>query len=345
LPHYRYGEGFEATQAKINPFKQQALDKLRSLPGVKSATVSNRVPLSADWPMKFGFAVPGYEPTPGEQPGITFVYQVEPGFFRTLGMTLLRGRDLEPSDGADQEPVIVISAQIAGRYFVGRDAVGARLRFFDRTCRIVGVVGDTQNVPLSYGNAPTIYLASAQWPSFRDEAVFVVHTELPVEVMEPVVAKTLKTVDPLLSVQTTSVARMQRGAIFTQNAPAQIAGFFAAAALLLTALGLYGVLAHAVTQRTREIGIRLALGASRPAILRMVLSRGAGLALVGSALGVLGSIPLLQMIKLLIVEKEAARPDVLIFAAGLVLAVVLLACFLPARRAAKVNPMIALRAE
>lgn len=345
LPHYRYGEGFEATQAKINPFKQQALDKLRSLPGVKSATVSNRVPLSADWPMKFGFAIPGYEPTPGEQPGITFVYQVEPGFFRTLGMTLLRGRDLEPSDGADQEPVVVISAQIAGRYFVGRDAVGARLRFFDRTCRIVGVVGETQNVPLSYGNAPTIYLASAQWPSFRDEAVFVVHTELPVEVMEPVVAKTLKTVDPLLSVQTTSVARMQRGAIFTQNAPAQIAGFFAAAALLLTALGLYGVLAHAVAQRTREIGIRLALGASRPAILRMVLSRGAGLALVGSALGVLGSIPLLQMIKLLIVEKEAARPDVLIFAAGLILAVVLLACFLPARRAAKVNPMVALRAE
>jgi predicted permease len=345
LPVYRYGEGFEATQTKINPFKQQALEKLRSLPGVKSATVSNRVPLSADWPMKFGFEIPGYEPTPGEQPGITFVYQVEPGFFRTLGITLLQGRDLRPSDGVDQEPVVVISAQIAGRYSAGRDPVGARLMFFGRACQIVGVVGETQNVPLSYGNAPTIYLASAQWPSFRDEAVFVVHTELPAEVMAPAVAKALATVDPLLSVQTTSVARIQRGAIFTQNAPAQIAGFFAAAALLLTALGLYGVLAHAVAQRTREIGIRLALGASRPAILRMVLSRGAVLALVGSALGVLVSVPLLQMIKPLIVEKEAARPDVLAFAAGLILAVVLLASFLPARRATKVDPIIALRCE
>jgi predicted permease len=345
LPHYRYGEGFEATQAKINPFKQQALAKLRSLPGVKSATVSNRVPLSADWPMKFGFAIPGYVPTPGEQPGITFVYQVAPGFFRTLGMTLLRGRDLEPSDGADQEPVVVVSDQIARKYFAGRDPIGAQLLFFGRACRIVGVVGEIQNVPLSYENAPTIYLASAQWPAFRDEAVFVVHTELSAEVMAPAVAKALATVDPLLSVQTTSVARMQRGAIFTQNAPAQIAGFFAAAALLLTALGLYGVLAHAVAQRTREIGIRLALGASRPAILRMVLSRGTVLALVGSALGILVSVPLLQMIKPLIVEKDAARPDVLAFAAGLILAVVLLASFLPARRATKVNPTEALRAE
>ena len=345
LPHYRYGEGFEATQAKINPFKQQALEKLRRLPGVKSATVSNRVPLSADWPMKFGFGIPGYEPTPGEQPGITFAYQVEPGFFRTLGMTLLHGRDLEASDGASQEPVVIVSEQIARRYFAGREPLGAQLMFFGRACRIVGVVGETQNVPLSYGNASAIYLPSAQWPAFRDEAVFVVHTELPAEVIAPAVTKALETVDPLLSVQTTSVVRMQRDAIFTQTAPAQIAGFFAAAALLLTALGLYGVLAHAVAQRTREIGIRLALGASRPAILRMVLSRGAMLALVGSALGVLGSIPLLQMIKPLIVDKEAASPDVLILAAGLILAVVLLASFLPAHRATKIDPTEALRAE
>ena len=345
LPHYRYGEGFAATQAKINPFKQQALERLRSLPGVRSATVANRVPLSADWPMKFGFEISGYEPTPGELPGVTFAYQVEPGFFRTLGMTLLRGRDLAPADGAGQEPVVIVSEQIARKYFPGREPLGSQLMFFGRSCRIVGVVGEIQNVPLSYGNAPTIYLASAQWPSFRDETVFVVHTELPAEVMASLVEKTLATVDPLLSVQTTTGARLQRGAIFTQRAPAEIAGFFAAAALLLTALGLYGVLAHAVAQRTREIGIRLALGAPRRAILRMVLSRGACLALGGSALGVLVSVPLLQMIKPLIVEKEAARPDVLIFAAGLILAVVLLASFLPARRATKVDPTEALRAE
>jgi predicted permease len=345
LPPYRYGGGQEDTQAKINPFKQRALEKLRSLPGVRNATVSNRVPLSADWPMKFGFEVPGYEPAPGEQPAITFVYQVVPGFFHTLGMTLLRGRDLEPSDGAAQEPVVVISDQIARKYFAQGDPVGAQLVFFGRACRIVGVVGEVQNVPLSYGNAATIYLASAQWPSFRDEAVFVVQTDLPAEVMEAAVVKALQTVDPLLSVQVTNVARMQRGALFTQSAPAQIAGFFATMALLLTALGLYGVLTHTVAQRTREIGIRLALGAPRPAILRMVLFRGAVLALVGSALGVLVSVPLLQTIKALIVEKEAARADVLVLAAGVVLVVVVLAGVLPARRAAKVDPMIALRAE
>ena len=345
LPPYRYGGGPGDTQAKINSFKLQALEKLRALPGVQDATVSNRVPLSADWPMKFGFEVPGYEPAPGEQPAITFVYQTVPGFFRTLGMPLLRGRDLAPADGADQEPVVVVSEQIARKYLPHGDAVGATLQFFGRACRIVGVVGEIQNVPLSYGNAASIYLASAQWPAFHDEAVFVIRTGLPAQVMEAAVVKALQSVDPLLSVQVTSVAQLQRSAVFTQSAPAQIAGFFATVALLLTALGLYGALAHTVAQRTREIGIRLALGAPRPAILRMVLRRGAELALVGAALGVLVSIPLLRTIQSLIVEKEAARADVLLLAVGVVLVVVGLAGFLPARRASKVDPMIALRSE
>jgi predicted permease len=345
LPAYRYGAGFEATQAKINPFRQQALEKLRSLPGVLSATVSSRAPLSADWPMKFGFEIPGFEAAPGEQPAIAFVHQVDPGFFRTLGVPLLRGRDVEPTDGAGMEPVVVISSQIASRYFAGHDAVGGRLVFFGQNCRIVGVVGETQNVPLSYGNAPTLYLASAQWSAFRDEVVFVVHTAPPAAIMEPVVAKALQAVDPLLSVQTTSLARLQRSAIFTQAAPAQIAGFFGTVALLLTALGLYGVLAHAVAQRTREFGIRLALGATRRAILRLVLARGAVLALVGSALGILLSVPLLNVIKPLIVEKAAASPVVPAAAAGLILLVVLLASYLPAHRATRVDPVESLRAE
>jgi predicted permease len=344
LPAYRYGSGFPATVEKINPFKEQALQRIRALPGVVDATVSNRVPLSSDWPAKFGFQVPGYQPAPGESPAYSFAYQVHPGYFQVLGMPLVRGRDLAATDDASAPPIAIISEAIARKYFSDRDPVGARITsVYGRECEIIGVVGETQNVPFSIGNAPTIYFSARQWPAFNDEAVFVVRTALPPDAMTAAVTQALLAVDPLLSVRMTDLARLQRSAVVTQSAPMEIAGSFALVAMVLTAIGLYGVLASVVAQRTRELAIRIALGASRRSIFRMVLLRGGVLALAGTALGVLVTLPMLQWIKPMLKAADATRPGTLLYTGVLILVVTLLASYLPARRAAKVDPLVALR--
>jgi hypothetical protein len=198
-------------------------------------------------------------------------------------------------------------------------------------------------VPLSLGNAPTIYLSAAQWQAFNDEAVFVVHTSLPTDAMATVVTRALMAGDPLLSVRVTDLARLLQSAVLTQSAPMEIAGFFALVAILLTAIGLYGVLASSVAQRTKELGIRIALGAPRGSVLRMVLVRGGALALAGTALGALVALPLLRWIQPLLVTPDATRPGTLLQAAGLIIVVALLASYVPARRAAGVDPMVSLR--
>ncbi len=337
------GRIFPATMEKINPFKERALEQIRALPGVMSASVANRVPLSSDWPSKFGFQVPGYQPAPGESPAVAFIYEVYPDYFQTLGMPLIRGRDFAATDNASAPPVMVISRAIAERFFGERNPIGERIAFYGRESEIIGVVDETQNVPFSMGNAPALYLAAAQWPVFNDEAVFVAHTALPTDALAASVTQALTAVDPLLSVRVTSLERLQASAVLTQSAPMEIAGLFAGLAILLSALGLYGVLASTVAQRTKELGVRIALGAEHRTIFRLVLVRGGVLALVGTLIGILAAVPLLHWLEPLLVQADATRPDILLFAAGLILVVTLLASFLPARRAAKVDPIVALR--
>jgi predicted permease len=345
LPEYRFGHGFAANQERINPFKEQALERIRSLPGVARASVSNRVPLSRDWPQKFGFRVPGREPAPNETPAIAFAYEVHPGFFQTLGVPLLRGRDFEPTDDADSPPVVVVSSAIARRYFEEGRALGERIQLFERDCEIIGVVGETQNVPLSLGNAPALYLSATQWPAFNDEAAFVVQTAVPPDTMAAAITGALKAIDPMLSVRVTSLARMQRTAIVTQSAPMEIAGLFAILAVLLTALGLYGVLASSVAHRTRDLAIRIALGAQRRAVSRMVLVQGGFLTLAGTLVGALAAWPMLRWIEPLLATADTARGYAPVLAAGLILVVTLVASYLPARRASRVDPVVALRNE
>ncbi len=343
LPAYRYGSGPAGTEEHVNPFKEQALERIRSLPGVVRASVSNRVPLSSDWPQKFGFGVAGHDPVPGETPGVAFAYQVFPGYFRTMGIPLMRGRDFSPTDGANAPAATIVSAAIAQRFFADRDPLGGRVQFFGRDCEVIGVVGETQNVPLSLGNAPVLYLSASQWPAFNDEAAFVMETSLPPAAMVASVTQVLTEIDPLLAVRATTLARMQQSAVVTQSAPREIAGLFAVLAVLLTALGLYGVLAASVAQGTRDLAIRVALGAGRGSISGMVLRRGAVLALAGSAAGVLVSWPALRWIEPLLATADGARAATPLVAAALTAAMTLLISYLPARRASRVDPSVVLR--
>ena len=344
LPSYRFGSGFAAATEKINPFKAQALDRIRNLPGVLSASVSNRVPLSGDWPVKSRFQVPGHEPLPGEKPVVAFIYEIFPDYFKTLGMPILRGRDIASTDVAGTAPVAMISKSIAERFYTDGDAIGQRIKFYNQDCEIVGVVDETQNVPFSMGNAPAIYLAATQWPLFNDEAVFVAHTALPPVAMAESVMRTLVAIDPTLSVCVTDLESLQEGATLNQRAPMEIAVMFSGLALLLSLLGVYAVLASSVAQRSREFGIRMAVGAHRRTIFRAVLIRGSFLALVGIAAGALLSVPLLKAIKPLMARSDAARPDILLYACALIFAATLLASFIPARHATQADPIQSLRA-
>jgi putative ABC transport system permease protein len=345
LPEYRYGAGAEATAQKINPFKERATAALKALPGVHGVTVSSRVPLSADRPTKSGFGVSGYTAQPGDSPAIAFVYQVGSGFFRTLGMTLQRGRDFDATDGVGTQPVAIISEQIAQKFFAGRDPIGEQIGFSQRPCRIIGVVREARSVPLNYGDAPAIYVLNSQWPAQAEDAVFVVHGDARATNLAPMVTKTLQAIDPLLTVTVTTMEKVQERALLTRSVPMEIAGFFAALSIVLMALGLYGVLANLVTQRTQEFGVRLALGAPRRAIFGMILSWGGRLTIAGISLGLLLCVPVLRWMKPLMTETDASAPGTWIVAAALVFAVSMLASYWPARRATKVDPMVALRCE
>jgi predicted permease len=345
LPEYRYGTGIEATTARINPFKEQAIAALAALPGVRSVTGGNRVPLSSDQPLKFGFHVPGYTPGPGEGPTIALVYHVQPGFFQTLGIALLRGRDFDFSDRPGTQPSVVITAEIARKYFQETDPLGSALQCGGREFRIIGVVNDTRGVPLNFGDAPALYFPVAQWPAPAEESVFVVQTEAQVAGLAPAITRTLLALDPQLSVTTTTMADVQDRAVLTQSMLREVAGIFAALSVVLMSLGLYGVLANLATQRTREFGIRIALGASRGSVFGLVLGWGGRLAVLGLGLGLLLCVPALRWMKPLMVEANATEPVILVAAGGLILAVTLFASYWPARRATKVDPVVVLRAE
>ena len=346
LPKYRFGSSRNETRERVNPFKDEALKQIRALPGVKNATFANRVPLSKNNPNKSEFEPGNYEPGPGEMV-FAIWYQVDSAYFQTMGIPLLAGRSIAPSDTWDSPPVVVVSETIAARYYQGRDPIQETLRFWGVDCTIVGVVGDTLDVPMHYGDAPTLYFPYTQWPVTRqvEDTTLVVQTELSLENMREPIGNILHSIDPMLTFDFSSMEQIRDKAMISRSAPMEIAGVFAVAAILLAAMGIYGVLAASVSGRTKEIGIRLSLGARKSSIFGGVLARGARLTLVGLLLGSMLSIFPLRWLNTLLTEVNATSLDIPFFVALLVVAVALLASYLPARRAIKTDPAFTLRYE
>jgi predicted permease len=346
LPKYRFGSSGTDTRERINPFKDEALKKIRALPGVKNATFANRVPLSKNNPNKNGFQPGDYEPGPGEMV-FAIWYQMDSAYFQTMGIPLLAGRSFEPSDTWDSPAVVVVSETIADRYYQGRDPIHSTLRFWNTDCTIIGVVGDTRDVPMHYGDGPTLYFNYTQWPvtRFVDDTTLVVQTELPLENIREPITSVLHSIDPMLTFEFSTMEHIRDKAMVSRSAPMEIAGVFAVAAILLAAMGIYGVLAASVSGRTKEIGIRLSLGARKGCIFGGVLARGARLTLVGLLLGSVLSFFPLRWLNTPLTKVDATSLDMLFFAALIVVAVALLASYLPARRAIKTDPAFTLRYE
>jgi putative ABC transport system permease protein len=350
LPHQAYPQ-----PARIQEFYQQLLDRVSNLPGVRSAGLSNDLPLNAR--EMVSISIEGRGAGEGNTPQAICQSWVLGDYFQAMGIPLLRGRWFNPQDRLKSPPVAVVSLSMARKFWPGQDAIGKRLRWGvrDPWQLIVGVVGDVRQGPLSSPVAPHVYRPYSQLPGpFLDNDPFgdwhamnlAVRTQRdPASVSSAVVAQ-VRALDPDLAVagvqtMTEAISASVSGPEFNM---ALLAGL-AALALLLAAIGIYGVLAYVVTQQTHEIGIRMALGATRFEVLKMVIQRGMRLALTGVALGVAAS---LVLARLMVSLLYGVRPtDPLTFASvsiGLT-GVALLASYIPARRATKVDPMVALRYE
>ncbi len=326
---------------------QRFLQNIQVVPGVQSAAFAEIVPLSQD-DMDMGQFVITEEPEFRSVQHLAADFRdITPDYFHTMRIPLLQGRVFGEHDDLDQPRVVIIDTTFAHRFFRGQDPVGKHLQLPDSTRperEIVGVVGAVLDTGLDQEPRPTIYFPSLQSP---DQTMsLVVRTAMPPSSILPGIKKAIWSVDkdqPIFNVRPmneiiSGITSAQRIAFLTLDA-------FALLALALAAIGIYGVTSYAVIQRIHEIGVRIALGAQRSDILRLVVLHGVKLASAGALIGLLASLALTRLMASLLFGVSATDPMTFTGVALLLLVVALLACYVPARRASKVDPMAALRYE
>jgi putative ABC transport system permease protein len=273
---------------------------------------------------------------------------VTPGYFRALGIRILRGRDLAPADDERASRVAVVSETFAERFWPGEDALGKRLQVGSQWWSVVGVVPDVKQVRLYDAPEPQFYRPHAQdpWPDLTFAVRVRGGAPTAAARLAPEIRRTVREVDPSVPVYTVrTMAAIVRNSIAAQRLYGALFAGFAAVALLLATAGIYGVTAYYVSRRTPEIGIRMALGAERRRIVRLVMSQGAVTVGLGLALGLVGALVAARALARVL---YGVRPDAPLLYAGIAALLgltALAALYVPARRAAAVDPMVALRAE
>lgn len=331
-------------------FYQRLLTGIRSLPGVRSASAAFPLPLAAD-DVTTSFAAEGQQLKPSELP-VTALHIVDYDYFRALGIPLIAGREFDPHDDApDAAPVVVISQHLAARIFPGENPVGKWIQPDisaspgDAPRRlIIGVVGDVKSAGLSAPVIAESYVPYAQLP-FAPMSV-VVRTHRDPQALVPALTKEVQSVDkdlPLLHVKT--LDEYVGDSIADARFQTILLGSFGALAFVLTAFGLYGVISYTVAHRTREMGVRLALGADRDSILAMIIKNGVLLAGTGIVVGLVAALLLTRLIASLLYEVSTSDPLTFIGVPIAMIMMAVIASYLPARRAAKVDPVVALRYE
>jgi putative ABC transport system permease protein len=326
-------------------FFAQALEAVRQLPGVSGAAFTSQLPLSGD-DDEYGARFEGDDPKSGYN---VFRYAVSPGYFETVGIPLRRGRLLDAHDAAGAQPAVVISESLAKTRFPNQDPIGKRVHVGPTNqpwFTIVGVVGDVKQASLAASQTDAVYTTPEQWYYADDTMSLVVRARGDAASLAPSVRGAIRSVDkdqPIMRVATmesllAATAAARRFALILFEA-------FGLVALVLAAVGIYGVLSGSVAERTREIGIRLALGAQLRDVSRLVVGQGLRLALAGVAIGLTGAFAVTRLMTSLLFGVSATDPATFFLVAALLTAVALLASYVPARRATKVDPMVALRYE
>ena len=340
LPKSRYPQPTQQAE-----FYRRLVESVQSLPGVESAGVSSFLPLAGA--LRYVYFCP--EGTVcqglGKDPVIA-VRQISPDYLQTMRIPLLRGRTFNAQDIAGVKPVVIINQTVAQKYFPAQDAIGKHLaNSRDKIqMEIVGIVGDVKFTGLNTPYIPEMYMPQLQNPAATMTLV-VRSTSNPQPLIAAVRQKTAE-IDPDLPFSNVaSMNEVVSASVAQPRLTTQFTGFFAALALLLTAVGVYGVLAYSVTQRIHEMGIRMALGASRSEILKMVVGQGMKLVAFGLILGLVVSLAVTRLLATLLFGTSARDPLTFAAVTLLLLVVALFAAYIPARRASLVDPIVALRHE
>jgi len=328
-------------------FNQQLQERVRALPGVSSAGTVDILPLTAGNTTRFYIDGDPVPPPGKEIEANTRV--VSDTYFQTLGVPLLAGRMFDQRDAVGNPSVILIGKTIADRLFAGRDPVGKRIRYASiqvDPVEIVGVVGDVKITGLDEAIRPVLYYPYRQNPGLAANLVVRGNND-PAALINSVRSeiRNLESDAAMLNVNTMDQMIAQTPASFMRRFPALLISIFAIVALLLASIGIYGVVSYSVSQQTHYIGVRMALGASPADILKMVLKQGLVLAIAGVVIGVLAALGLMRLLSSLLFEVSTTDVATFTLVAGALFVVALVACYLPARRATKVDPLVALRYE
>ncbi|HEV3469187.1 MAG TPA: ABC transporter permease [Pyrinomonadaceae bacterium] len=340
LPPAKYPE-----RQQIAAFYEQLLAEVAALPGVEKAGAVNVLPLGGNDTSNF-VQIEGRPPLPSGQALRAGRRNVGADYFGALRIPLKGGRAFAPSDSAEAPPVVVINEAMARAFFAGEDPIGRRIRTGDRSpwVTVVGVVGDVRHRGLDVETRPEMFFPHAQSPS-REMTLAVRTAGDPVALVGPV-RERVRAVDrdqPVGNVKTMEAWLAE--SVASRRFSVLLLAAFALVAAVLAALGIYGVVSYGVAQRTHELGLRIALGARRADVLRLVIRQGMKMTLVGAAVGLAASLALTRVMSGLLYGVSATDPSVYAAVSLLVAAVAFLACYVPARRATRVDPMEALRHE
>ena len=350
IPSERY------TQAtKVRQFYEQLLDRAGNIPGVRAVGLTSDLPLNGCGTI--AIQIEGGRNAGGETPqAICQTWQVG-NFFQTLGIPLRRGRSFTLEDRIDAQPVAIVSETAGRQFWPGQDPIGKRIRWgvYTPWQTVVGIVGDVNDEPLGqpvqlhvyrpYLQMADLFFEDSRFGEVRSMNLAVLSQTDPASLTSAVIGQ-IHSLDPDLAVaHIRTMAQVISSSVAGPRFNTLLLGVFAGVALFLAAIGIYGVMAYAVTQQTHEIGIRLALGAQPRNVLQLVLRRGVRLAGVGATFGVAAALALTRLIAGLLYDVSATDPFTFSCVVILLLAIALLACYVPARRAMRVDPMVALRYE
>jgi putative ABC transport system permease protein len=343
LPRYEY-----SSPQQWSAFLTTLLERVRAQPGLERAALAVPLPIAEGF-VNLGFTISGAAPPRPGTPSTADYVSVSPGYFGVMGIPLLRGRAFAGDDAPSAPRVAIVNQALARTYFPGQDPVGRHLVFgfppdtgVER--EIVGVVGDVRDVALHQEPGPMMYVPIAQAPFWG--AAVIVKTSLAPSGVFAQIRRVVKGIDKNLPVtDALALADAIDSSVSQSRFRAWLLGLFGIVALLLATAGIFGVVSYSVACRTRELGVRIALGASPGAILRMVLRENLGLAVAGLAVGVVVALALAQVLASQLYGVGTRDPLTFAGSALVLLAAALAACYLPARRATRVDPITALRCE
>jgi len=334
-----FSAGYNVERAK--PFYTQLLDRVREIPGVESATLARLIPFSYGVFSSAPLEIDGYQRAPEEQLNLSYI-EVADDYFKTLGIPIAAGREFQRTDDENALPVTVINETMAAKYWQGKDPIGQRVKLKDRWLQIVGVAKNVNYESKLEPPRSFFYVPVRQ--NFLVSNNLLIRTRETPGAIRSALAHEVQALDPTLApIAPFRVQEQVDRKGYTQRLAATLVAIFGGMALFLAAIGLYAVMSYAVSQSTRELGLRMALGASVKDLLGLVISRGMRLTIAGIIIGAIAALTLTRLMGDLLYQVSPRDPLAFGFALAVMIAVAFIACFLPARRAARIDPVIALR--